>query len=210
MRVRSWQPLVALVVAGLLGGCDWAEESAIQPLPPATRPSPEARLGLPELEGQWYFAGWDLPVSEPPGGLSTAGALWIETQRLDSLAGMYLAGEQRLPLLGEVRRDSVFALVVQDGNGGGRFVAGRALRDTIWVEFTSLAFAQTWPAGTRGAFVREAVERPFTRLPGGAYLVEEDTTAMDTLPLTGDTAVGVDTPAVAVPVTPAPPPVRDT
>ncbi|CAN5893355.1 hypothetical protein BH23GEM7_BH23GEM7_17420 [soil metagenome] len=206
------KPCRLLVIAALsaLSGCDWAQESAIQPLPPATRPSPEARLGLPEIEGQWYFAGWDLPISEPPEGLAAAGALWIETQRLDSLAGAYLSGEQRLPLLGEVRRDSVFSLVVRDPNGGGSFLAGRALRDTIWVELTSLAFAQKWPMGTRGAFVRDAVERPFTRLPGGAYLVEEDTTLVDTLSLPGDTAVLVDTAAAAVPVTPTPPPVRDT
>src|SRR5690606_13432895 len=95
--------------------CDPADNVRVQELPPLDESSIEARLGLPVLEGAWRFAGWELAEGDSLGleaELPALGVLALEAQQRDSLGGYYLAeGGERAPLYGEVRRDSVVALV---------------------------------------------------------------------------------------------------
>lgn len=164
----------ALLVA--VQACDLAGDAQVQPLPPLSRPSPAARAGLPEIAGEWRFAGWDLPTADTAAalaGLPAPGTLLIETQRADSLAGVYVTGPERHRLVGEVRRDSIVALVAFSPAGEGRFLAGTVRGDTLWMELTSLAVAEPWPAGTRAAFMRGATASPFVQLPGGVVLRTE-------------------------------------
>jgi hypothetical protein len=194
-----------LLIGGLLLGaqaCDLTGDADIQPLPPLSRPSPAARVGLPEIVGEWRFAGWDLPTADTAtalGGLPMPGTLVVETQRADSLAGSYSMGPERHRIVGEVRRDSIIALVAYDPAGEGRFLAGRIRGDTLWLEFTSLAVADSWPPGTRGAFMRGVTASPFVRLPGGVLLRTEPEPVA-----TPDTAA----PAQASPGTVVPAPTR--
>lgn len=165
--------------AVLLTGCDAAEDVRVQPLPSLEASSPEARLGLPEVAGLWRFAGWELAAGDTARVESTLpafGNLLLETQRLDSVAGFYAAGESRMPLVGEVRRDSILALA-----GGGRYLTGRISRDTLWLALTSLLEPGAWPADARAAFVRSPVGSRFVRVEGAVpALAAADSAAADT------------------------------
>lgn len=195
----------SLLVGALLcsvQACDLANDARVQPLPPLSRPSPAARAGLPEISGEWRFAGWDLPTADTAtalSGLPAPGALLIETQRADSLAGFYVMGPERHRLVGEVRRDSIVALVAYTPAGEGRFLAGRVRGDTLWMELTSLAIADPWPPGTRAAFMRGGTGSPFARLPGGIVLRTEPEPAVapDTAAASPPTAPGAAVPAPA-------------
>jgi len=53
-------PLLAggcIALAAVTAACDPGGDVVVEPLPPLERPSPEARLGLPELAGPWRLAG---------------------------------------------------------------------------------------------------------------------------------------------------------
>lgn len=205
-----------ICAALLLTGCEPAEDVRIQDLPPLDRPSPEARAGLPEVEGAWRFAGWELApgdtgrlASELPG----LGQILLETQRLDSLAGYYLAGQGRLPLVGEVRRDSAIALAALLGGAEGRYLAGRVLRDTLWVSTTSLLEPGIWPDEARAAFVRTRVAAPFVRVQGAPVLTAVTDTAaaplaaMDSVPRAPTAGTGMGAPARPAPAAQTRPPV---
>lgn len=191
----------------LLAGCEEAEGVDVQPLPPLELPSAEARAGLPEVEGVWRFAGWDLPAADtavPPEARVPPGELRVEVQQLDSVAGHYLRGGRAFPFVGEVRRDGIVSVVVFDAEGAGRFVAGRVAGDTLWVELTSLPSAAGWSEGTRAALVRGRPGAPFVRFPPGVVLPGADTAAADTLA----PQPAAPQPGPAVPVRPAPEPER--
>lgn len=185
-RLR-WLRVGALL---LLAACEAAEGVDVQPLPPLDPPSVERRAGLPEMQGVWRFAGWEVPLRDTVAGragLPAPGEIRVTTQRLDSLAGSYVREGAAFPFVGEARRDSLFSVVVFGPDGVGSFVAGRVRSDTLWVELTSLPSAQPWPTGTRAAFVRSRVGEPFVRFPGLAPPPPPpDTTRADTLP--ADTA----------------------
>lgn len=186
MRKRVTGLLVAVLVAT---GCDAADDVRVQPLPSLDASSPEARAGLPVVSGIWRFAGWELAPGDTgrvEAELPGFGELRLETQRLDSIAGFYMAGDARLPLIGEVRRDSVLALA-----GGGRFLAGRITADTLWLALTSLVEPGSWPDDARAAFVRSAVASQFVRVKGQRpVLAAVDSLAMDSarMAAAGDTA----------------------
>lgn len=162
---RVIKPGMGLTLAfALLTGCDAAEDVQVQPLPSLEQLTPEARAGLPEVAGMWRFAGWELAPGDTNRVASTLpgfGDLLLETQRLDSIAGFYVAGEGRLPLIGEVRRDSVVSLA-----GGDRFLAGRVSSDTLWLTLTSLVPSADWPDRARAAFVKSAPSSRFVRVRG--------------------------------------------
>ncbi|MBV9773090.1 MAG: hypothetical protein JO040_04035 [Gemmatimonadetes bacterium] len=168
----GWTALLLLALAAC--GDAGAEPVKVQPLPPLKRPSMEARAGLPEVAGTWNFAGWLLPVSDTATrgqGLVSPGALVVQTQRMDSVAGAYVREGDRFPFVGEVRRGGIFSFVAFGADGAGSFVAGRVRRDTLWVELTSLSTAQAWSPGTRAAFVRGRVgPAPFVRFPPGTVI----------------------------------------
>lgn len=169
---------MGLLLGLLIAGCDAADDVRVQELPPLDRASPEARVGLPEMEGVWRFAGWELAPGDSAGleaDLPAFGEIWLQTQRLDSLAGHYVAGSSRMPLVGEVRRDSVVSLA-----GGGRFLAGRVLQDTLWMSLTSLLEPGSWRTDARAAFVRAQVGSAFVRLHGALpALASADSLAAD-------------------------------
>lgn len=151
--------------------CGPAEDVTVQELPPLERSSIESRLGLPELRGPWRFAGWELQEGDSLGmeaELPAFGVLFLQTQKRDSLAGTYLtAGGGRAPLQGEVRRDSVVALVALTGPEEGRFLVGQVAGDTLWVEATTLAEPGSWRGDARAAFVRsQTAVTPFRRVRG--------------------------------------------
>lgn len=159
------------ILALLLSACDAAEDVRVQELPALERSTLEARLGLPELRGPWRFAGWELEAGDTLGldaELPGFGVLFLQTQKRDSLGGVYLtAGGGRTPLIGEVRRDSVVALVALAGEGEGRFLVGEVARDTLWIETTTLSEPGSWRGDARVAFVRsERPVRPFRRVAG--------------------------------------------
>lgn len=167
--------MVPLVLA--LTACDPAEDVRVQPLPPLTLPSPERRVGLPEVTGPWRFVRFALPpaqdtLAEPPSP-TPPGQFLITAQRLDSLAGFYVSDTGRFPVVGEVRRDGVVSLAAFSAEGG-RFAAGRLAGDTLWIELTSFGVAEAWPRGTRAAF---------SRLPPPPPPVQQDTVQPDTLPV---------------------------
>ena len=153
----------------LLAGCGGGEDAALQPLPPVRAPSDEARLGLPEVGGDWRFAGWELAPGDSAdlaASLPAFGTLRLTMQRRDSVAGSYVgSGGGEAPLVGEVRRDSVVALVAGAG-GGMRYLAGRLGRDTLWLELSSLVEPGSWPAGARAAFTRGQAGERFVRIQG--------------------------------------------
>lgn len=179
MTSRSKRALLGICIAA--AACDAAEGVRVQELPPTERPSAESRAGLPEVAGVWRFAGWELARGDSAGlaaDLPALGELRVQTQRLDSVAAAYVQGGTQLPLVGEVRRDSVLALAARVG-GEGRFLAGRVRRDTLWVSLTSLLPRESWPADARAAFVRTQVATPFKRLEGAVPLAAAmDSTAL--------------------------------
>ncbi|MEW5931945.1 MAG: hypothetical protein AB1941_31130, partial [Gemmatimonadota bacterium] len=177
-------PAFAALLALALAACEEARGVNVQPLPPLQRPSAEARAGLPEVAGTWRFAGWELPVRDTATGgegMVPPGALAIRTQRLDSIAGVYVRDGQPFPVVGEVRRDGIVSVVAFGPDGSGSFIAGRVLRDTLWIELTSLSAAQTWSTGARAALVRTAVRQPFVRYQGGFVKVNVDSIRADSL-----------------------------
>ncbi|CAN5685798.1 hypothetical protein BH23GEM6_BH23GEM6_05030 [soil metagenome] len=168
----------SILAVVLMTACDAAEGVRVQSLPSLDRPSPEARLGLPEVAGAWRFAGWEIPPADSAllaGDLPSAfGEIRIETQRLDSIGGSYSVPGANVPLVGEVRRDSVVALVAQAGPGG-RFLAGRVSGDTLWVSMATLLEPGVWPGQGRAAFVRSPVPATFARLEGQPTILPGDT-----------------------------------
>jgi hypothetical protein len=190
-----------LVIATLLAaGCEAAEGVRVQQLPPLERSSPEARLGLPEVLGAWRFAGWELEPADSARlaeSLPSFGEIRLEVQRLDSIAGSYLVAGARFPLVGDVRRDSVIALVAEAGEGG-RFLAGRVAGDTLWLSVATLLEPGSWPAGARAAFVRTPVAATFARLQGQPTILPGDT-------IQPVLAGPVELPAGEVGATPEPP-----
>ena len=211
-RTTLWKLFAALLC---LAGCELAEGGDIQPLPPLERPALELRAGLPELEGEWRFGGWQLGPGISPDSaalFAPPGALRIETQRLDSLAGIYESEGTAEPVVGDVRRDSLYSLVVLRPEGA-RFLAGQVHGDTLWIELTSLSEAAGWPAGTRAALLRRGnPAKPFVRLASGELVRQlADTAAAETLPADSaapDTVVADSPvfPPAAVPPAPAPTP----
>lgn len=202
-----------LALCAAVAACDAAEAGDVEPLPPLQRPSAESRAGLPEVTGRWRFAGFEIQpgdtalVRADSTRLTPPGDLVVQVQRLDSLAGVYARGGGQFPFVGEVRRDGVVAVVVAAPDGTRQFAAGRVVRDTLWLELTSFASAQSWPAGTRAALVRTPVKQPFRRFVGGrAIPLPVDSAALDSMRMADSlAAVRRDSAAVAgVPATPAP------
>ena len=211
-----WAGLALLAAAA---GCGRDE---VEPLPPMQRPTPERRAGLPEIGGRWLFTGFEIEQRDSAAQANSdfqlvpPGEFRFLTQRLDSVAGQYgRPGQFVIPFTGEVRRDSVFALVAFAGDGVQQFIAGRVLRDTLWMELTNLASVERWPPRTRAAFVRRPRGAPFTRLLGGAPIVvpldsatldsiRRDSIRMDSISRSAAPPVGA--PPAGQPVGPAPQP----
>ncbi|WP_420130664.1 hypothetical protein [Longimicrobium sp.] len=170
VRARLNAVLACAVLAA--GACDEAS-GKVEPLPPLTRPSVEARAGLPEVRGIWRFAGFEirpqdtLLVREQAYQLVPPAEMRIVTQRLDSIAGQFVRDGVGFPFTGEVRRDSALA-VITFSDGVAQFAAGHLQRDTFWIEVTTLASAAGWSPGARAAMVRRVGGPPFRRLLGGA------------------------------------------
>lgn len=166
MNVRSLTLVAAL--AGLFG-CGPEEDVSVLPLPPLDAPSPEARLGLPEVAGVWRFAGWEIVRGDSTSlerTFPSFGELVLETQRLDSIAGTFQLAGGPTPVVGEVRKSGELALVTFVGTAPDRFIAGRLQRDTLWLELTSVLPPDEWPRDARAAFVREPIEAPIAWLRG--------------------------------------------
>jgi hypothetical protein len=210
VRVRLTAVLACAVLAA--GACDDAS-AKVQPLPPLKRPSPEQRAGLPEVRGIWRFAGFEirpqdtLLVREQAYQLTPPDEMRIITQRLDSIAGQLVRGGVGFPFAGEVRRDGTLSLVSFTG-GIGQFAAGRIVRDTFWIELTTLPAAQGWPPAARAAMVRGVPQAPFRRLLGGAPINPpvdsarlRDSIRMDSLRRAGVVVPPGAQPGVAPPVT---------
>ncbi|MBA4157205.1 MAG: hypothetical protein H0X65_06995 [Gemmatimonadetes bacterium] len=192
-----------IAAASLLGACDAGDDVRIQALPPLERPTAETRAGLPALDGPWRFAGWEIAseaLAAEVGEPSRPRGFVMETQRIDSLAGYFMHGEIRTPVVGEVRRDGVVSLVAPAGEeAGARFAAGRVLSDTLWIELTSLVSPETLRPGVRWAFVRGSVGQPFMRLPDGRLLRDTVLT-----PPPADTAAAIRAPVQPPAAAPAP------
>lgn len=200
MSNRPSIPVLALLSA--LGACEPAQDVRVQALPPIERPSAEARAGLPEVAGVWRFAGWDLAPEDSASlqrDLPGLGELRLQTQRLDSIAGAYVGGGGQLPVVGEVRRDSVVSLVASAGGGVAYYLAGEVARDTLWIRLSSLVEPGVWPADAQAAFVRSDVTSTFVRLHGTTPAPPVDSAAL----LAADSARRADSLAVAA--APAPP-----
>jgi hypothetical protein len=171
-KVRARLRAVLACAALAAGACDEAS-GKVQPLPPLTRPSPEARAGLPEVRGIWRFAGFEIRaqdtmlVGEQVYQLVPPAEMRIITQRLDSIAGQLVRDGVGFPFTGEVRRDSAIS-VVTFSDGIAQFAAGHLRRDTFWIELTSIASHAGWPPEARAAMVRRPPGPPFRRLLGGA------------------------------------------
>ncbi|MBW3629427.1 MAG: hypothetical protein KY464_09035 [Gemmatimonadetes bacterium] len=171
---------LALLVAVIGSGCGPSDAVEVQPLPSLEQSSPEARAGLPRIAGAWRFAGWELAPDDSAnlkGELPRFGVISLATQKRDSLAGHYVIQAGRAPLYGELRRDSVIALIGVFGPGDLRFMAGRIARDTVWMELSSLS--ENWPVDARAAFTRTQVASPFVRLRGA--IAPPPVAAIDTL-----------------------------
>lgn len=199
-------PFSVLALLAALAACEPAQDVRVQSLPPIERPSAEARAGLPEVAGVWRFAGWDL-ASEDTASLQRElpglGELRLQTQRLDSVAGSYVGGGGQLPLVGEVRRDSVVSLVASAGGGVAYYLAGEVARDTLWIRLSSLVEPGVWPADAQAAFVRSDVASTFVRLHGTTPPPPVDSAAL----LAADSVRRADSLAVAA--APAPPAATD-
>ncbi|HET7234208.1 MAG TPA: hypothetical protein VFJ16_29610 [Longimicrobium sp.] len=167
---RTQAVLAALALFGA-AACNEARAD-VEPLPPLHRPTPEERAGLPVLSGRWLFTGFEYPVRdtlrvrEQVYRLVPPGEFRIVTQRLDSIAGQYVRDSVAFPMTGEVRRDGIFSFVAFEPGGVGQFVAGRVVKDTLWIELTGFPSAGSWPPGTRAALVRTPRGAPFVRLRG--------------------------------------------
>lgn len=162
-----------LAAVALLGAAACNEAKAdVEPLPPLHRPTPEERAGLPLVSGRWLFTGFEYPVGdtlrvrEQVYRLVPPGEFRIQTQRLDSVAGQYVRDGVAFPIIGEVRRDGIFAFVAFEPGGVGNFVSGHVVRDTMWIELTGFPSSASWPPGTRAALVHTPRGAPFVRLRG--------------------------------------------
>jgi hypothetical protein len=181
----------------------------VQPLPPLTRPTPEARAGLPEVRGAWHFAGFEFAprdtarIREAPDLLTPPGDFNVAVQRLDSLAGTYGREGATFPFVGEARRDGVVSIIATDADGAPQFAAMRVVRDTLWMELTSFPSLQVWPVGARAALVRTPVAQPFRRFLGGAAIVNLDSLRQDSI--RRDSLRRVDSAAAAVQAAQQPP-----
>jgi hypothetical protein len=176
--------ILTLAVALLAAACGPPDAVEVQPLASLEQLSPEVRAGLPAIAGAWRFAGWELAPDDSAnlaGELPRFGVISLATQKRDSLAGQYVVQAGRAPLFGEVRRDSVIALVGVFGPGDLRYLTGRVSRDTVWMELSSLTEPGSWPTDARAAFVRSAVASPFVRLRG-ALPPPPPVASIDTLP----------------------------
>jgi hypothetical protein len=168
---------MAGAAGALLAACG---SDRVEKLPPLERPSAELRAGLPVLKGMWRFAGFEIPpedtgrVRQLVYAMVPPGEIRLAVQRLDSIAGQYVRDSVGFPFVGEVRRDGIFSLVAYGTEGMSEFVAGRVVKDTLWMELTSISAAQTWPPRTRAAFVRGAVRAPFRRLLGGVPILSPE------------------------------------
>jgi hypothetical protein len=168
-RSVRWLAAVALLLG--IEACGEAKAD-VEPLPPLRRPTPEERAGLPIVSGRWIFTGFEYPVRDTQlvrqlvYRLVPPGEFVITTQRLDSVAGNYVRDSVAFPFTGEVRRDGIFSFVAMEPGGAGQFVAGRVVKDTVWVELTSFPSAAPWPPGTRAALVKQPRGAPFVRLRG--------------------------------------------
>lgn len=177
MNGSRWQVLPLLLA---LAACEEAEAVRVQPLPPLRQITPEERAGLPTVAGAWRLAGWEVRDSAglaPDSGFARIGVVAVEHQRLDSVAGFYAMGDARAPLFGEVRRDSVVALVVLPAPGRGGVLSGRVSGDTLWIEIASIPGTENWPRGARAALVRGNVATPFVRIAGAPPVLPVDTMA---------------------------------
>jgi hypothetical protein len=214
-KVRARLRAVLACAALAAGACDEAS-GKVQPLPPLTRPSVEARAGLPEVRGIWRFAGFEIRaqdtmlVREQAYQLTPPAEIRIITQRLDSIAGQIVRDGVGFPFTGEVRRDSAIALVTFS-DGIAQFAAGHLRRDTFWIELTSIASHAGWSPGARAAMVRRPPGPPFRRLLGGApiYVPVDSTAIRDSVRLDSLRRAGVvvppGQPGVQPPVTGQPP-----
>ena len=214
--------VLAVCMAALAAAaCESAEADDVEPLPPLERPTPEQRAGLPLIGGRWIFTGFEIPpgdtgrVNSGVYQLAPPGEFRVTTQRLDSIAGQYVRGGVAFPFTGEVRRDGYFAFVVFEPGGEGRFASGRFVRDTMWMELTGFQSAATWPPRTRAALVRRPSGAPFTRLLGGAAIVDSaaiadslrlDSLRLDSLRRANSLRTGVAPPAAVPPGAVVPPP----
>jgi hypothetical protein len=194
-------PLAAVLAAG----CGRADGLEAEALPPLERPSPEARAGLPEIAGEWRFAGVELATADTAAGRAAAtsdAALLVGTQRLDSVAALFRAPGARLPLVGEVRRDGTVALAGRGPAGESIVFAGHRIGDTLWLEVALPAGVAPWPPGARAALVRRRTGPRFARSAGGGMLFVERPPPVAVTPAADSAAsesVAADT-AAATPV----------
>lgn len=153
----------------LLLGCEAAENVSVLPLPPLEHSTPEARLGLPEVEGEWRFTGWEIAQGDSTAlerSFPVFQEVRLDTQRLDSVAGSFATGGNAWPAVGEIRRNGRIALVTLGQGAPNGFLAGIVARDTLWLEITSVVAGSEWPQGGRAAFVRGPAEGPIAWLRG--------------------------------------------
>jgi hypothetical protein len=199
---------VVLCAFALFGAAACNDARAdVEPLPPLHRPTPEERAGLPVLSGRWLFTGFEYPVGdtlrvrEQVYRLVPPGEFRITLQRLDSIAGQYVRDSVPFAMTGEVRRDGIFSFVAFEPGGVGQFVAGRVVKDTMWIELTAFPSAASWPPGTRAALVRQPRGAPFVRLRG---YVPPPPPPVDSTRAGGE--AGEERPATPPPSAPPPPP----
>lgn len=190
-----------LLPAVVAGGCDAAEGVEVQPLPPVESATPEGRAGLPTVRATWRFAGWELAEGDTANldaELPSFGTLALTAQRRDSVGGVYVGDGWRAPVVGEVRRDSVLALVAGLGADDFRYLTARLERDTLWVEMTSLLEPGVWPRGARAGFARDgrAAAGAFVRVRGAPppRPAPIDTPSVAGAPQPTDTAAAIPAP----------------
>ncbi len=218
-------PLAHFALVGIMAlgaaGCDPGADVDILPLPPLERPSPEARAGLPEIQGVWQFAGWEVVRGDSTAlerTFPSFGDLDLEVQRLDSLAGSFATAGGVTEVVGEVRRDGWVALAALNDEAPVAFISGRFSRDTLWLELTSILPPDEWPQNSRAAFVRQSPAGPLAwvrGMPRVSPLAMTDSTVpgsfeADAAPTPpGDAAPSASVPAASSPaqgpsVSPAP------
>jgi hypothetical protein len=202
--MRSLSLIAAL---GTMLGCEADGDVRVLELPPLERPTPEARLGLPEIAGSWRFAGWEIVRGDSTSlerTFPSFGELELSTQRLDSIAGTFRLAGGQAAVVGEVRKSGDVALVTLAGGAPDRFIAGRYLQDTLWLELTSIMPAEEWPQEARAAFVRGAPEAPIAWLRGARPGDAAPEAVPDSLEAMTDSIVGP--PAAVTPGTGTPTP----